>query len=218
MIDFPKSTEFNKKIPKQKFYNKLKISSKLERQFVKEIDTIYWKNKLSAETLNVSTGITVKEIEIIEIYLKEKNIGQNLIEFIDREIPYHIVFILRYDQLAQIYISFKEDSKNRLGKFKVNSYFKTEWLNYDNLSLEINGLNLDKIYENFIIQVAGDKTLFENSEDIKEAVLKSKEKEKLRSYIETLENKIKNEKQFNIQVKLVKELREMKKQLNDIYK
>jgi len=215
MISFPKSTEFNKKIPKQKFYNKLKVSGRLEKQFVKEIVSLYWKNKLSAETLNVSTGSTVKEIEIIEIYLKEKSISENLIEFIDREIPYHIVFILRYKELGQIYLSFKEDSKNRLRKFKVNSYFKTEWLNYDNLSLKINGLDLDKIYENFIIQIAEDKLLFENSEDIKEAVLKSKEKEKLKSYIETLENKIKNEKQFNIQVKLAAELREMKKQLKE---
>jgi len=216
MISFPKSTEFNKKIPKQKFYNKLKVSARLERQFVKEIDSVYWKNKLSAETLNVSAGSTVKEIEIIEVYLKEKSISENLIEFIDREIPYHIIFILRYKQLGQIYISFKEDSKNRLGKFKVNIYFKTKWLNYEDLSLEINGLDLDKIYENFIIQIAEDKLFFKNSEDIKEAVLKTQEKEKIKFYIGTLENKIKNEKQFNIQVKLTAELREMKIQLKEL--
>jgi hypothetical protein len=215
MISFPRSTDFNKKIPKQKFYSKLKVSGRLERQFVKEIDSIYWKNKLSAETLNINAGSNIKEIEIIEIYLKEKGISENLIEFIDREIPYHIVFILRYGQLGQIYISFKEDSKNRLGKFKVDCYFKTEWVDYNDLSLEINGLDLDKIYENFIIQVSEDKFLFENSEDIKEAVLKAKEKEKLKSNIKALENKIKNEKQFNIQVKLAAELREMKKQLKE---
>jgi len=216
MISFPKSTEFSKKIPKQKFYNKLKISSKLERQFISEIDSIYWKNKLSAETLNVNTGKTVKEIEIIEVYLKGKNIGENLIEFIDREIPYHIVFILRYEQLGQIYISFKEDSKNRLGKFKVDSYFKTDWLNYNDLLLEINGLDLDKIYENFVIQISEDKLPIKNSADLKEAVNISKERDKLLAYSASLDSKIKNEKQFNIQVKLAAELREVRKKLKEL--
>ena len=213
MLNFPKTTEFNKRIPKQKFYNKLKVSSTLEQQFVKEIETIYWKNKLSAETLNVSSGTAVKEIEIIEINLRQQNISKNIIEIIDREIPYHIVFVLKYKDLAQIYISFKEDSKNRENKFKVNSYFKTEWLNYEELSIEIIGLTLDKIYENFIIQVAGDRLQVENGKDIKEAVLKAKEKELLGSLTISLENKIKNEKQYNFQVKLAGELRKVKKQL-----
>jgi len=213
MLNFPKTTEFNKRIPKQKFYNKLKVSSTLEQQFVKEIETIYWKNKLSADTLNVSAGNAVKEIEIIEINLRQQNISKNIIEIIDREIPYHIVFVLKYKGLAQIYISFKEDSKNRENKFKVNSYFKTEWLNYEGLSLEIIGLTLDKIYENFIIQVAGDRLQVENGKDIKEAVLKTKEKELLESLTISLENKIKNEKQYNFQVKLAGELRKVKKQL-----
>ena len=213
MLNFPKTTEFNKRIPKQKFYNKLKVSSTLAQQFVKEIETIYWKNKLSAETLNVGADTAVKEIEIIEINLKEQNISKNIIEIIDREIPYHIVFVLKYKGLAQIYISFKEDSKNRENKFKVNSYFKTEWLNYEGLSLEIIGLTLDKIYENFIIQVAGDRLQVEDGKDIKEAVLKAKEKELLESLTISLENKIKNEKQYNFQVKLAGELRKVKKQL-----
>ena len=215
MISFPKSTEFNKKIPKQKFYNKLQVSSKLEKQFVKEIDSIIWKNKLSAETLNVNVGNSVKEIEIIEINLKEKDIGQNIIEFIDREIPYHIVFILRYEQLGQIFISYKEDSKSRQAKFIVDSYFKTEWVDYNDLSLKIDGLTLDKIYENFIIQVAEDKLPIENSTDLKEAVNISKERDKLLAYKASLQNKIKNEKQFNIQVNLAAELRKVKNQLKE---
>ena len=98
-------------------------------------------------------------------------------------------------------------------KFKVNSYFKTEWLNYEELSLEIIGLTLDKIYENFFIQVAADRLQMEDGTDIKEAVLKVKEKELLESLTISLENKIKNEKQYNFQVKLAGELRKVKKQL-----
>lgn len=215
MLDFPKSTVFNKRIPKQKFYEKLSVSSSVEQQFVKEIDTIYWKNKLSPETLNISVGTNVTEIEIFEIALKEQQISKNLIELIDREIPYHLVFVLRYKELGQIWISYKEDSKSREGKFKVDSYYKTAWLPYKALSLKIEGLNLDKVYENFMLQVANGKLQLGNGADIKDAVAKAKEQERLEVYIQNLEAKIKNEKQYNRQVKMMGELRKAKAQLEN---
>lgn len=213
MLDFPKSTLFSKRIPKQKFYEKLSVSTNLEKQFSKEVDTIYWKNKLSTETINVSAGVKVSEIEVFEITLKEQSISKNIIEVIDREIPYHLVFVLRYKDLGQIWICFKEGSKSREGKFKVDSYYKTAWSRYDDLSLEIEGLNLDEIYENFMLQVADGKLHLVNGSDIKDAVSKAKEQEKLEALIKKLEIKIMNEKQYNRQVKLMGELRKAKDQL-----
>lgn len=218
MLDFPKCTLFNKRIPKQKFYEKLSASSNLEKQFSKEVDSIYWKSKLSSETINVSAGINVSEIEVFEITLKEQSINKNIIEVIDREIPYHLVFVLRYKDLGQIWISFKEESKSREGKFKVDSYYKTDWSRYNDMSLKIEGLNLDKIYENFMLQVADGKLQIENGADIKDAVSKAKEQEKIEAYIRNLETKIKNEKQYNRQVKLMGELRKAKDQLETTLK
>jgi hypothetical protein len=218
MLDFPMSTAFNKRIPKQKFYNKLSVSSSLEQQFVKDIDTIYWKNKLSPETLNISVGANVTEIEVVEIVLKEQNISKNIIEVIDREIPYHLVFVLKFKDMGQIWISFKENSKSRDGKFKVDSYYKTGWARYDELSLKMEGLNLDKIYENFMLQIADGKLQIENGSDIKEAVSRAKEQEILETNIKQLEAKIKNEKQFNRQVKLLAELRKVKERLGNTLK
>ena len=147
--------------------------------------------------------------------LKEQSISKNIIEVIDREIPYHLVFVLKYKELGQVWISFKEDSKSREGKFKVDSYYKTDWLKYDELSLIVEGLNLDKIYENFMLQVADGKLQLENGSYIKEAVSKAKEQDKLETYIKNLETKIKNEKQYNRQVKLMGELRKDKAQLDN---
>ncbi len=214
MLTFPDGTVLNRRLPKQKFYEKLNISSKLEQQFVKEIDTIYWRYKLAQETLNVSKGKDVTEIEVLEIKLKEQCISRDIIELIDRGLPYHIVFILRYQDLGQIWISYKTSSRSRKDRFKIDTYYTTEWMLYEDLILEINGLDLDKIYENFIIQVAGDRLQIESEEDIKVAIDRAKEKEKLERAIRILENKIRNEKQFNLQVKLMGELRKLKNTLN----
>src|SRR5690554_5387040 len=137
MLTFPDGTVLNRRLPKQKFYEKLNISSKLEQQFVKEIDTIYWRYKLAQETLNVSKGKDVTEIEVLEIKLKEQCISRDIIELIDRGLPYHIVFILRYQDLGQIWISYKTSSRSRKDRFKIDTYYTTEWMLYEDLILEI---------------------------------------------------------------------------------
>jgi len=216
MLNFPQSTYFNKRIPKQKFYDTLKISSGLEKLFVREIDTIHWEHKFSPETLNISAGVNVTEIEIITIVLKQQDITRTLLEIIDREIPYHIVYVLKYNEYGRIWINYKEESKTRKDKYTVDSSYKTEWMKFEELSLNINGLDLDKVYENFIIQVSGGKIKVEASEDLKDAVMMVKEKDKLSMYAAALENKIKNEKQFNRQVALSNELRKVKEELDGI--
>ena len=50
---FPKKTEFNNKIPKERFYENLDIPNKIKERFKKEISAIYLKNKLSNDTLHI---------------------------------------------------------------------------------------------------------------------------------------------------------------------
>ncbi|WP_367363587.1 DUF4391 domain-containing protein [Mesotoga sp.] len=215
MLDFPPSTVFNKWVPKKKFYENLSISSRIEKQFVTEIESVYWTHKLSPETLNVSPGIRVTEIEVFEVNLKEQQVSDNLIATIDREIPYHLVFVLRYSGKAQLMISYKEESKSREDKFKVDSYYRTDWIDYEKLTLRIEGLDLDRIYENFISQIAGDDLNLEKAEDIRDAVMIAKERDRLETYISKLEAKIRKEKQFNFQLELNQELRKAKEKLKD---
>ena len=59
MLDFPKSTEFNKRIPKQKFYENIDVSPALKKVFVEQIKLIHWRNKLAESTLNIAPGQTV---------------------------------------------------------------------------------------------------------------------------------------------------------------
>jgi hypothetical protein len=157
MLDFPKSTAFGRRIPKEKFYTKMDIGNALRQKFVVDIEYIVWQNKLSAGTLNVAVGKNVVEIDILEVFLKQQKIDSKVLEFLDRNLPHHIVFILRYNDNAQLAIHYKEPTENHDGKFKIGAGYRTDWLPYDSLALSISGLNLDKVYENFILQVAGEK-------------------------------------------------------------
>ena len=60
MFGFPASTEFGKRIPKQKFYENIDITPMLKRVFVEQIRLIYWRNKLAATALNLAAFVSTR--------------------------------------------------------------------------------------------------------------------------------------------------------------
>lgn len=213
----PKSTEFNKRIPKQKFYDKLDISPALKKIFVEQVKVIYWKNKIAVTTTNLAPGTTVTELEVFQIRLNNPTLDESLLRQIDREIPYHILFILEYDNKFQAYIGYKENSLSGTNAFTVTSYYHTDWLAEKELPLKSEGLNIDSVYENFVRQIAGDNLKPSNSaETLKESVQKYDQKQALQKQISKLKLKIRKEKQLNKQMELNAELKKLKKELEEI--
>lgn len=154
MIGLPKSTEFNKRIPKQKFYDHIDISPALKKVFVEQVKLVYWKNKIATTTINIAAGKEVTEIEVFELRMNTPVIDENLLRQIDRVIPYHILFILSYNEKYQAWIGYKEGIESSKNSFKVNLYYHTDWLEEVKLPIKLEGLNLDSVYENFIKQIA----------------------------------------------------------------
>ena len=213
MLDLPRSTVFGKRIPKQKFYDNLTVTAQIKRVFVEQINLITWQYKIAPSTINISEGESVKEIEVISIRLNQKELDKRVLPLIDKEIPYHILFLLEYGGEVQAWVGYKEHAK--MSAFKPGTYYHTDWLKPDALNLRIDGLNLDKVYENLIRQIAGDR-LTDSDDGIKEAVNRDERRQKLTKEIAMLEKKIKNEKQFNRQVNQNGELKRLIKELEGL--
>ena len=216
MLGLPRSTEFNKRIPKQKFYEQIEINPALKRIFIDKICMIYWKNKLAATTLNIAAGERVTEIEVFEIRLTEPLLDEAVLKQIDKEIPYHILFLLEYDGKYQAWIGYKEASESGKNAFKVTRYYHTDWMEEENLPLQIEGLNIDSIYDNFVRQIAGDELRADKSESLKESVEKETLRLNLQKKIATLEAKMRKEKQLNRCMEINAELKRMRKELEGI--
>lgn len=217
MIGLPKSTEFNRRIPKQKFYENLTVSPALKRVFIDQIKVIYWRNKIATTTVNIAEGNYVDELEVFEIRLNGSELDKSVLKQIDREIPYHILYILTYDGKSKAVIGFKEVATSGNTAFKVNKYYHTEWMLEDELPVRLEGLNLDAVYENFVRQIAGDVLLPGNAgETLKDSVRRDDEIQALKKKIEKIQTKIHKEKQLNVQMKLNAELRKLKKEMEDI--
>lgn len=210
MLGLPKTTEFNKRIPKQKFYENLSVTPAIKKIFTEQIKIIYWRNKLVATALNLAPGEKVTEIEIFEVKLISPDLDENVLRLIDREIPYHILFLLEYEVKYQVAMGYKEAAGSGKAAFKVDRYYRTEWLEEEDLPLHLEGLTIDAVYEHFICQIAGD--ILSGGEDttLKESVEQQKQLEQLDKQIAALEVKIKKEKQLNRKMELKAKIKQLR--------
>ena len=215
MIGLPTSTEFNRRIPKQKFYENLSVTPALKRVFVEQIKMIWWRNKIAATTLNLAAGETVIEIEVFEVCLSAPQLDEAVLRQIDKEIPYHILFLLEHEGKYQAWTAYKEATDGGANAFKVGSYYHTDWMEEAALPLKLNGLNTDKVYENFVRQIAGED-LSRTGETLKESVEQDARRKDLQKKIEALQTKVRKEKQLNKQVQMNTELKELKKKLEKL--
>ena len=242
MLGLPQSTEFNKRIPKQKFYEHITVSPALKKSFVDQIRMIYWRNKVAATTVNLAPGTIVDEVEVFEQlfggdataetlvdlidYVPSEKDGEYIntvvagvkehAEQIDREISYHIIFLLEYEGKLQAWTAYKEKTPTANAVFKVGKYYHTEWMTEAELPIRIDGLNLDTVYENFVRQIAGDALKTDSGESLKASVERDEKKKQLEKQITVLENKMRREKQLNRQMEMNAELKKYKGQLIDL--
>ena len=216
MFGFPASTEFGKRIPKQKFYENIDITPALKRIFVEQIRLIYWRNKLAASTLNLAAGEAVTEVEVFEIRLNTPQLDEAVLRQIDKEIPYHILFILTCKGNAQAWIGYKEAAASGSNAFKVSRYYHTDWMPEDELHLRIDGLNMDAVYESLVRQIAGDKLQTDSSESLKESVERDEKKKQLEKQIATLKSKMQREKQLNRQMEMNAKLKKLRIELKQM--
>lgn len=209
MLGLPKSTEFNKRIPKQKFYENIAVTPAMKKAFVEQIKIIYWRNKIATTTLNLAAGEQVTEIEVFEVRLSAPKLDESVLRQIDREIPYHTLFLLEYEGRYQALIGYKEVAAGKTA-LKVDRYYSTDWLDEDDLPVHLEGLTLDAVYENFVRQIAGNVLVEENGTTLKESIEQQKQREQLEKQIAALEAKIRKEKQPRKKFEMVQKLNGMK--------
>lgn len=196
MLELPQNCLVDRFIPKKTFYERVNISTTLKQEFINKLEKIIWKYKISQDNLNIAKTDEVEEIEIFELFLKEKCDVKNIIKAITISIPYPIVIEIKYDNEYRYAIKYEND------------IIQSEW--NENIKLSINGLDLKAVYENFVKQIAN---IENNFTDVKHELEKIKEIEILEKEINKLKMNIQREKQFNRKVELNKKLINLEKEL-----
>lgn len=211
MLKLPASTAFNRRIPKQKFYEELSLTPALRRVFVEQIHAIWWRNKIAPATANLAPGRTVTEIEVFELQLAQPSLDEGILRLIDKRIPYPILYLLTCDGRCQAWIGCQT-----AGQGSARVYYHTAWQSQEDLNLELRGLDTDVAYENFVRQIAGGALDAPAAEPLPQSVARDQRRRALEKQVAALQNKIHKEKQLNRQVELNGELKRLRKELEEI--
>ena len=207
MLGLPPSTEVNKFVAKQKFFDRADLSPAVRQSFTSDIDKIVWANKIAPKTMNISASGGIEELEIFHIKLKTDRFNKKVLEAIDKAIPYYILFVLEYNGKFQLWLGYKEKNANGANKTNIIRYFNGDWQREPQIFLQGNSLN--SIYENFLSQLSNNLINPASEQDIKTKVNKTVEIQNLEKQIEKLTRKMLAEKQFNRQCEIRSQIKEI---------
>ena len=214
MIKFPSSTLVGKPVPKAAFYKHLEVNARIKTRFVEDIDRIVWLAKLTPSTLNIDDGKSVHEISVFHVTLKSEDVPDDVFLTIDRQMPRHTLFLLQFDERYCLLLNYKEWIDESKGTFRIIRSFRTEWTASESLRLTMDGSTMDKVYESFAGQISGFGT--DNAADTKRIIDLQQLLAQKRRAVEALQKKVRAERQFNRQMQLNAEARELKGEMAEL--
>ena len=189
----------------------------LKRVFKRQIKDILWLNKLAANTLHLKEEQPAREIQVFALELIEPELHREILQQLDKIVPYYILFILRYQNRRKAIIAYKEfDEGGNVSQ--VGPYFETKWLAETEPPLEFKAASsMEELYTNIVRQVAGPAlSYFDTSRSLKENIEIQIQLESIQAQMDKLNQKIRREKQPKEKHRLFackKELEEQKQHL-----
>jgi hypothetical protein len=199
-FNLPNSAVVDKFLPKKVFIDKV-LNGKT---IFSDIEKITWSYKLSPKTLKIDSTQKVEEIHIFTISLKSKEIPKKSLNEIKKLIPYPILFVFKNQDAFCYGISLLDEKKQYFSKWNEEKKFN------------FNDTNLEKVYQNIVKQFLTNIDIDTSKNTYFKQIIECENKiANLNKQIDTLKGKINKELQFNKKTELNKELKKLKKELEN---
>ena len=200
MLGLPKSTEITKQLPKKAIYTKFNMNTAAKDKFDSEISKIVIVNEISPTTTTLEKGNDVSSLFVLLVSLKKKEFTENIIAQLSKLIPQNILFILEFE------------GKYKLAVFRTK-LIQSEWTSSDKCTIQLNGLNINTVWENIIVQIGGIQ--IESGNTLDEQIAVDEQRQKLQKEIDRLEKQARAEKQPKKKFELVQEIKLIQNKLED---
>ncbi len=217
MLSLPPSTEVKRSLPKAQLYKRFDWKPSQRDSFDGDVSRLDFVNWIAPRTLPaIAEGIEIKEIFVVEMVLKTRDFDIKNITLLAKSIPQRIVYLLRYEDEYRIAVYF-----TRL--------FITSWQNLgdddmqhaEGMSLQLNGLNLDAVWENIVRQIMGTSLCDVSSTDasdmkqaegisLQDQIIANDERAKIERQIASMEHKMYAAKQPRRKREIFIELQKLK--------
>ena len=199
MLGLPKATELNKKLPKSAVYAKFQMNTAEKAKIDADISRITIVNEVSASKVNIAPGEKVQAFFVLQVVLKRREFNERTLIVLSKLIPQNMVLLLEYDGQAKLAVYHTK-------------LLQTPWSDPDTLSLAINGLNMDAVWENVIVQIGGIQVQEGNTLD--QQIAQDEQKAKLEKEIARLQKQLWAEKQPKKKFEIVQRINTLKVKLD----
>lgn len=198
MLGLPIATELNRQLPKTAIYAKFQMNNAAKERIDADISRLTIVNELSQSKTSIPAGETVKAFFVVSVTLKRKDFNPNTIAAVTKLIPQNMLLVLEYGDEAKLAVY-----RQKL--------LQTDWMPKESLTVELKGLDLDKAWENIIVQVGGIQIADGNTLD--EQISADEKRAKLQKEIDRLEKLARAEKQPKKKFELVQLVNRLKSEL-----
>lgn len=196
MLGLPQSTEVKRSLPKAQLYKQVDWKPSQRECFDGEVSRLDFVNWIAPRTLPaIAEGAKVKEIFVIEVTLKTRDFDPKNIVLLAKSIPQRVIYILLFENEAMLAVYHSK-------------LFTSSWQPLDNVTLPLNGLNLDAVWQNIVAYIGQFSVEQENS--LTEQIKVDEERDKLLRQIAAIERQMNSTKQPQRKRELFIELQKLK--------
>ena len=209
MFRFSEKTQVNVQFKMLELFRTIK-ADKVVKADAGNVTKVTLSNVLSPDRTNMESSDNVKEIYVFDIELNSNKVPEKFIEALNKSINFQTLLTLRYNDKVKYIIAVKiiDDEK-----IKILKTFESDWQE-ETLDEMPSSVKLENIYKQMIAKL----TLypFKIDEDFKLYVDRMNLIKKQKSEIERQTKIMNTEKQPNIKMKLNDEIKQMKKELQEL--
>lgn len=200
MLGLPKTTEMSKQLPKKAIYTKFQMNTAAKAKIDADISRITIVNEIAPNKVNIPAGEDVKSFFVLLVSLKRKEYDEKTIATLSKLIPQNILFVLEYE----------DESRLAIYHIKV---MQTEWKPTENQRIELQGLNLDTVWENIVKSL--ECGVWNEELSLDENIALHEKQEKLKKQIAKLEKQARTERQPKKKFELHQKITKLKKELGE---
>lgn len=204
---WPPAAEFNRRVPKDRFYGRGTANAAVKDRFVEEVARITWAYKLATATINLPDSRNVPEIQVFEVAAKAEDVSDQVLAAIDKAIPSPILFEVIRDHDGRRETRLVAANKQLgHGAPKISGYFTTGWLPPDTERQRLpTAITLPDLYSALLTPLTD--VQIRSGEDMEDVADRLRTVSRLERQVKTLERKIRTEKQLNRRVELNRSLK-----------
>lgn len=141
MLGLPSTTNVGKRIPKEAFYGRLKVSAALRQSFVDDVERFVIANSIKTSTTGIPDGERVREVLVVEVALKVRRVPEEVLALVAQANPHKLLFACTFNDEVRLAVMLKRIAMG-------------EWRSVEDVSLALKATSMDGVWDSIASQVA----------------------------------------------------------------